>query len=119
MTAVQEICAQVRGYDGAANVDLIERSFAFAAECHAGQKRRSGEPYVVHPVGVGLRALFPWLDRTVFRADIGFPLYRPLDPTTGAPIAPYSFLISFTQAFVTPTVAPTPVLSTGQGPDAP
>jgi len=52
MTAVQEICAQVRGYDGAANVDLIERSFAFAAECHAGQKRRSGEPYVVHPVGV-------------------------------------------------------------------
>ncbi|HZL21244.1 MAG TPA: bifunctional (p)ppGpp synthetase/guanosine-3',5'-bis(diphosphate) 3'-pyrophosphohydrolase [Polyangia bacterium] len=52
MTAVQEICAQVRGYDVAANVDLIERSFAFAAECHAGQKRRSGEPYVVHPVGV-------------------------------------------------------------------
>jgi GTP diphosphokinase / guanosine-3',5'-bis(diphosphate) 3'-diphosphatase len=52
MTAVQEICAQVRGYDGAADTGLIERSFAFAAERHAGQKRRSGEPYVVHPVGV-------------------------------------------------------------------
>ncbi len=52
MTEVQEICTQVRGYDPAADVDLIARSFAFAAERHAGQKRRSGEPYVVHPVGV-------------------------------------------------------------------
>ena len=75
------------------------------------------KPY--ESVGVGVRALFPWLDRTVFRADIGFPLYRPIDPATGAAIPPYSFLISFTQAFVTPTVAPTPVLATGQGPDAP
>ena len=75
------------------------------------------KPY--QSVGVGLRTLFPWLDRTVFRADIGFPLYRPIDPTTGVAIPPYSFLISFTQAFVTPTVAPTPVLATGQGPDAP
>jgi hypothetical protein len=55
----------------------------------------------------------------VFRADIGFPLYRPIDPSTGVPIPPYSFLLSFTQAFVTPTVAPTPVLATGQGADAP
>jgi GTP diphosphokinase / guanosine-3',5'-bis(diphosphate) 3'-diphosphatase len=52
MTEVQEICAEVRGYDAAADTGLIERSFAFAAERHAGQKRRSGEPYVVHPVGV-------------------------------------------------------------------
>ncbi len=52
MTEVQEICTQVRGYDAAADTGLIERSFAFAAERHAGQKRRSGEPYVVHPLGV-------------------------------------------------------------------
>jgi guanosine-3',5'-bis(diphosphate) 3'-pyrophosphohydrolase len=52
MNEVQEIVAQVRGYDAAADVGLIERSFAFAAERHAGQKRRSGDPYVVHPVGV-------------------------------------------------------------------
>ncbi|HVZ87645.1 MAG TPA: bifunctional (p)ppGpp synthetase/guanosine-3',5'-bis(diphosphate) 3'-pyrophosphohydrolase [Polyangia bacterium] len=52
MTEVQEICAQVRRYDASADTGLIERSFAFAAERHAGQKRRSGDPYVVHPVGV-------------------------------------------------------------------
>jgi hypothetical protein len=70
-------------------------------------------------LGLGIRGLFPWLDRTVFRADIGFPVQRPIDPATGAPIAPYAFLISFGQAFATPTVAPTPVLPTGQGPDSP
>jgi GTP diphosphokinase / guanosine-3',5'-bis(diphosphate) 3'-diphosphatase len=52
MTQVQEIVDQVRGYDAAADIDLIKRSFEFAAERHAGQKRRSGDPYVVHPVGV-------------------------------------------------------------------
>jgi GTP diphosphokinase / guanosine-3',5'-bis(diphosphate) 3'-diphosphatase len=52
MNGVQEIVAQVRGYDAGADIGLIERSFAFAAERHAGQKRRSGDPYVVHPVGV-------------------------------------------------------------------
>ena len=52
MNDVQEIVASVRSYDGAADTALIERSFAFAAERHAGQKRRSGDPYVIHPVGV-------------------------------------------------------------------
>jgi GTP pyrophosphokinase len=52
MNDVQEIVASVRSYDSAADTALIERSFAFAAERHAGQKRRSGDPYVVHPVGV-------------------------------------------------------------------
>ena len=52
MTEVQQILDQVRTYDPSADTSLIERSFAFAAERHAGQKRRSGDPYVVHPVGV-------------------------------------------------------------------
>ena len=30
----------------------IERAVAFAAERHADQVRKSGEPYVVHPIGV-------------------------------------------------------------------
>src|SRR4029077_10474218 len=51
-TDVQQICAQIRAYDAGADTALIERSFAFAAERHAGQKRRSGDPYVVHPVGL-------------------------------------------------------------------
>jgi len=52
MIDVQEICTSVSGYDPAADLGLIQRSYEFAAERHAGQRRRSGEPYVVHPVGV-------------------------------------------------------------------
>ncbi len=63
--------------------------------------------------GVGFRALFPWLDRVVFRVDVGVPLERPLD-ATGRPIAPVGYLISFGQAFDVPTVAPVPILPTEQ-----
>jgi len=65
-------------------------------------------------VGFGLRALFPWLDREVFSADIGFPVERPIDPGTGVPIPAYGFLFSFGQAFDPPGVAVPSILPTGQ-----
>jgi hypothetical protein len=65
-------------------------------------------------LGVGLRGLFPQLDRGVFRADIGFPIERPLNPATGASIAPFAFVLSFGQAIEVPSVAPVPVLPTEQ-----
>src|SRR6266404_7431966 len=52
MIDVQEICSSVSRYDPAADLTLIQRSYEFAAERHSGQRRRSGEPYVVHPLGV-------------------------------------------------------------------
>ena len=66
----------------------------------------------LHPydaVGVGLRALFPQLDRTVFRVDVGFPLARPLPTdTTGIPISPVAFTFAFTQAFGVPNAGALP-----------
>ena len=35
-----------------ADTDLIERAFALAAQAHEGQNRKSGEPYIRHPVAV-------------------------------------------------------------------
>src|SRR5262249_45800985 len=35
-----------------ADLGLIRRSYEFAAKAHDGQLRRSGDPYVVHPLGV-------------------------------------------------------------------
>lgn len=35
-----------------ADVDLIGRAYDVAARCHQGQKRRSGDPYITHPVAV-------------------------------------------------------------------
>ena len=33
-------------------VDLITKAFNFANQAHAGVKRRSGEPYIMHPIAV-------------------------------------------------------------------
>ncbi len=52
MSDVRDICAAIASHDPAADLPLIERCYSFAAERHAGQTRRSGDPYVVHPVGV-------------------------------------------------------------------
>ena len=35
-----------------ADLALIERAYAAAERAHAGQKRKSGEPYITHPVAV-------------------------------------------------------------------
>lgn len=33
-------------------VEIIERAFRFAKRAHAGVRRRSGEPYILHPIAV-------------------------------------------------------------------
>ena len=33
-------------------VEIIKRAFAFAKEAHKGIRRRSGEPYILHPIAV-------------------------------------------------------------------
>jgi guanosine-3',5'-bis(diphosphate) 3'-pyrophosphohydrolase len=43
---------RVRSYDGSADTDLIARAYDFSAAVHKGQKRASGEPYLIHPVEV-------------------------------------------------------------------
>ena len=34
------------------DVELVTRAFRFAVAAHEGQTRRSGEPFITHPVGV-------------------------------------------------------------------
>lgn len=42
----------ITGYLDEQGVALVERAYAVAEELHAGQTRKSGEPYVMHPVEV-------------------------------------------------------------------
>ena len=42
----------VRNTHPKADVALLERAFEVAARAHSGQKRRSGDPYITHPVAV-------------------------------------------------------------------
>jgi GTP pyrophosphokinase len=46
------LLAELDGYGAELDRDLIIRAFRFAAAAHEGQQRRSGEPFIMHPVGV-------------------------------------------------------------------
>jgi guanosine-3',5'-bis(diphosphate) 3'-pyrophosphohydrolase len=52
MEIIDVICEAAQKSHPGADIDRIRRAHAFAEERHAGQLRRSGEPYLVHPLGV-------------------------------------------------------------------
>lgn len=48
------------------DADLLQRAYAFAHEKHAGQRRRTGEPFIEHPVAVaGILAELGMDDTTI------------------------------------------------------
>src|SRR5881398_1698593 len=49
---IDELIADVSAYNPDVDRDLISRAFLFAANAHEGQQRRSGEDFVLHPLGV-------------------------------------------------------------------
>lgn len=51
-TETAALLERVRAYLPDERIPLIAEACAFAAESHAGQLRRTGEPYVTHPVEV-------------------------------------------------------------------
>jgi len=49
---IDGLIEQVESYLDPEKVRLIERAFYAAKEAHEGQFRRSGEPYIIHPIAV-------------------------------------------------------------------
>ena len=52
MSRIFEITEKVAAYYPKADLDLINRAYVYSAQVHADQKRRSGEPYLNHPLAV-------------------------------------------------------------------
>ncbi|MFC5338346.1 RelA/SpoT family protein [Leucobacter denitrificans] len=50
--AVDEVIRTVRGNHPRADLSIIQRAYETAERAHRGQKRKSGEPYITHPVAV-------------------------------------------------------------------
>ena len=48
----QEVFDLCREYMTPAHVDYVKKAYQYAAKMHAGQKRESGEPYIIHPIQV-------------------------------------------------------------------
>ena len=47
-----ELIASVRKYHPSADISLIEKAYKIADDAHKGQARKSGEPYIIHPLCV-------------------------------------------------------------------
>ncbi|HEX8368524.1 MAG TPA: bifunctional (p)ppGpp synthetase/guanosine-3',5'-bis(diphosphate) 3'-pyrophosphohydrolase [Pyrinomonadaceae bacterium] len=52
MVRIENIIGKVEQNHPQADVELIRRAYLFSALHHRGQKRASGEPYLVHPLAV-------------------------------------------------------------------
>jgi GTP pyrophosphokinase len=52
MHQLDQILSEVAGYHPSADLALIRRAYQFAAAAHDGQTRKSGDPYVTHPLSV-------------------------------------------------------------------
>ena len=53
-----------------AQVDAIRAAYDFAAQCHAGQKRLSGDPYIVHPLAAATILADLYLDPDTIKAAL-------------------------------------------------
>jgi GTP pyrophosphokinase len=51
-SAIDPVLKKVRTYNPKADLKEISRAFAFAEASHEGQKRKSGEDFITHPVAV-------------------------------------------------------------------
>jgi len=49
---LKDLLAKIVEYNPAADVTTVRRAYEFSAEMHRGQRRKSGEPYLVHPLEV-------------------------------------------------------------------
>ncbi|HEY1078885.1 MAG TPA: RelA/SpoT family protein, partial [Bdellovibrio sp.] len=49
---VDDLLARIRNFYPNADLKVIEKAYAFSEKAHEGQIRRSGEPYISHPLSV-------------------------------------------------------------------
>jgi GTP diphosphokinase / guanosine-3',5'-bis(diphosphate) 3'-diphosphatase len=67
--AFEQLLADVAEYNPNVDRDLLERAYVFACEAHESQQRRSGEAFILHPLGVArILAALRYDDATIAAA---------------------------------------------------
>lgn len=50
----RKLLASVKAYHPSADLSMIEKAYEIASQAHKDQKRKSGEPYIIHPLCVAI-----------------------------------------------------------------
>ena len=69
-TKFQKLLATVHGNRPGDDLDIIRKAWAFCMSQHEGQKRASGEPYIIHPLEVGQVLAELKMDSTAIAAGL-------------------------------------------------
>ncbi|MBC7246600.1 MAG: bifunctional (p)ppGpp synthetase/guanosine-3',5'-bis(diphosphate) 3'-pyrophosphohydrolase [Actinobacteria bacterium] len=68
--SVESLIQKVRSYNGKGDVKLIREAYEFAREHHGDQLRKSGEEYILHPLGVAHILADMQMDETTLAAAL-------------------------------------------------
>ena len=66
----QELVAAIRKYHPSDDISMIEKAYEIARDAHKDQKRKSGEPYIIHPLCVAIILADLELDKETIIAGI-------------------------------------------------
>ncbi|MBR3811724.1 MAG: bifunctional (p)ppGpp synthetase/guanosine-3',5'-bis(diphosphate) 3'-pyrophosphohydrolase [Agathobacter sp.] len=66
----QELISSIRKYHPSADISLVEKAYRIAYDSHEGQMRKSGEPYIIHPLSVAIILVELELDKETIAAGL-------------------------------------------------
>lgn len=67
---IQQLIAKIKEKKPEADIKIIEQAYEFAKKAHHGQKRKSGEDYIVHPLSVAYTLANLNIDNTAICAAL-------------------------------------------------
>lgn len=66
----EELITKVKSYHPSADLSMIEKAYRVAYNAHKEQYRKSGEPYIIHPICVGIILAELELDKETIAAGL-------------------------------------------------
>lgn len=67
---IESLLEKVNTYDPKADLDMVRLAYDFAADAHKEQKRKSGEPYIIHPLATAHILADMHIDPTIIIAAL-------------------------------------------------
>ena len=77
-----ELISSIRKYHPSGDISLVEKAYKVAYDSHNGQMRKSGEPYIIHPLSVAIILAELELDKETIAAGL---LHDVLEDTVMTP----------------------------------
>ena len=84
---VEELIEKIRRYHPEDDMDLVRRAYAFSEQAHSAQRRKSGDPYFVHPCAVAVILADLMLDATTIAAGLLHDCVEDVESVTAQTIA--------------------------------